>query len=270
MKVFKLQPSAMSSNIVTYGAPVIATIVATLLRMALAPLAGAGIPFATYFLAILILAWYSGVRAAVLGLFLSTIVGTYLFVSPATTSPFFLGNRTDRVTVLGFVVGSLAGALLLDMQRRTLSRLEREVILRRAAEDSEKRQRQWFEVTLASIGDAVIATDSEGKVIFMNSSASELTGWDVSQARGLPLFHIVNEQTGAEAESPTDRVISEGIAVGLANHTLLVSKDGRRIPLDDSAAPIRRENRILGAVLVFRDVTERRSAQQRLENSERR
>lgn len=273
MKVFKLQPPAMSSNVVTYGAPVIATIVATLLRMALAPLAGAGIPFATYFLAILILAWYSGVRAAVLGLFLSTIVGTYLFVSPATTSPFFLGNRTDRVTVLGFVVGSLAGALLLDMQRRTLSRLEREVVLRRAAEDSEKRQRQWFEVTLASIGDAVIATDSEGKVIFMNSSASELTGWDVSQARGLPLravFHIVNEQTGAEAESPTDRVINEGIAVGFANHTLLVSKDGRRIPLDDSAAPIRRENRILGAVLVFRDVTERRSAQQQLENSERR
>jgi PAS domain-containing protein len=100
---------------------------------------------------------------AVFGILLSTVAGTYLFVSPATTSPFFLGNRTDRVTVLGFVVGSLAGAVLLDMQRRALSRVKQEVILRTAAEDAEKKQRQWFEVTLASIGDAVIATDSDGR-----------------------------------------------------------------------------------------------------------
>jgi PAS domain-containing protein len=111
--------------------------------------------------------------------------------------------------------------------------------------------------------------------MFMNSMASELTGWDVSEARGLPLgavFHILNEQTGAEAESPTDKVINEGIAVGLANHTLLVSRDGRRILLDDSAAPIKikRDNRIFAAVLVFRDATERRSAHQQIEDSERR
>jgi PAS domain-containing protein len=176
MKFARLHSWAGRPNIAAYGAPVIATIAATLLRMALAPLVGAGVPFASYFLAILLLAWYSGLRAAVLGILLSTVVGTYLFVSPATTSPFFLGNRTDRATALGFVVGGLAAALLLNLQRRTLSRLEQEVIRRKMAEDAEKKQRQWFEVTLASIGDGVIATDSEGKVIFMNSIASDLTG----------------------------------------------------------------------------------------------
>ena len=256
----------------TYGVAIIATILATLLRMALAPIVDAGVPFAIYFLAILLLAWYSGFWPAALGILLSTIAGTYFFISPATTSPFLLVTRADRVTVFGFVFISLAAAFLLDLQRKTLARLEREVLRRRAAEDMEKRQRQWFEVTLASIGDAVIATDSEGRVMFMNKMASDLTGWDISQSLGLPLnavFHIVNEQTGDAAESPTEKVIKEGISVGLANHTLLVSKGGRRIPLDDSAAPIKRDDHILGAVLVFRDVTERRSAQQQIENSER-
>jgi two-component system, cell cycle sensor histidine kinase and response regulator CckA len=273
MEVPKLSTTAPRSAIVTYAAPFLATILATLLRMALRPIVGAAVPFVSYFLAILLLAWYSGFRAAALGILLSAIAGTYFFISPATTSPFLVVTRTDRVAIFGFVFLSLAAAFLLDLQRKTLARLEQEVVRRRAAEDAEKRQRQWFEVTLASIGDAVIATDSEGKVTFMNKMASDLTEWDVSQALGLPLgavFHIVNEQTGAAAESPTDKVIKEGISVGLANHTLLVSRGGRRIPLDDSAAPIKRDNSILGAVLVFRDVTERRSAQQQIENSERR
>jgi two-component system cell cycle sensor histidine kinase/response regulator CckA len=273
MKVATPNAAAMMSPVLRYGAAVVATIVATLLRMALAPLVGPGIPFATYFLATLFVVWYAGFRPAVLSIFLSAAAGSYFFVSSATTSPFLLTTRADRVTILGFVLVSLPVTFLLDLQRRTLERVEREAIHRREAENAEREQRQWFETTLASIGDAVVATDAEGKVIFMNSVASELTGWDMAQARGLPLrsvFHIVNEQTGNEAGSPIDIVIRNGVTVGLANHTLLISKNGRRIPVDDSGAPIKRDGRTLGAVLVFRDVTERRRAQSQIERSEQR
>lgn len=252
--------------VLTYGVAVVATIVATLIRMVLAPLLGTGAPFATYFLATLFVVWYDRFRAAVLTILLSAVAGTYFFVSPATTSPFLLATRADRVTLVGFVLISLAVTFLLDLQRRTLERVER-------AENAEREQRQWFETTLASIGDAVIATDTDGKVMFMNGIASGLTGWEMAQARGLPLrsvFHIVNEQTGEAADTPIDIVIRDGVTVGMANHTLLISKDGRRIPLDDSGAPIKRDGRTQGAVLVFRDVTEQRSTQRQIEESERR
>jgi two-component system cell cycle sensor histidine kinase/response regulator CckA len=254
----------MMAHVLRYGAAVAATIVATLIRLALAPLVGAAAPFATYFVAILLVVWYGGFRPAVLSILLSAVAGTYFFVSPATTSPFVLATRADRVTVFGFVVVSVAVVFLLDLQWRTLSRLEREALRRIAAEEAERERQLWFEITLASIGDGVVATDAEGKVTFMNAVASELTGWRVADARGLALhdvFHIVNEQTGAQAENPIDRVIKEGVIVGLANHTLLISRDGRRVPVDDSGAPIKRDGRTVGAVLVFRDVTARRHAE---------
>jgi two-component system cell cycle sensor histidine kinase/response regulator CckA len=254
----------MMAHVLRYGAAVAATIVATLIRLALAPLVGAAAPFATYFVAILLVVWYGGFRPAVLSILLSAVAGTYFFVSPATTSPFVLATRADRVTVFGFVVVSVAVVFLLDLQWRTLSRLEREALRRIAAEEAERERQLWFEITLASIGDGVVATDAEGKVTFMNAVASELTGWRVADARGIALhdvFHIVNEQTGAQAENPIDRVIKEGVIVGLANHTLLISRDGRRVPVDDSGAPIKRDGRTVGAVLVFRDVTARRRAE---------
>ena len=107
----------------------------------------------------------------------------------------------------------------------------------------------------------------------MNQIASELTGWGLAEARGLPLprvFHIVNEQTGEEIANPINKVMKETVIAGLANHILLLSKDGRNIPLDDSGAPIKQNGHIIGAVRVFRDVTERRRAQRLVEHSERR
>ena len=113
---------------------------------------------------------------------------------------------------------------------------------------------------MRSIGDAVIATDGGGRVTFMNPVAESLTGWTEGDARGRPLdevFSIFSEQTRAVVESPVSRVLREGGVVGLANHTLLRSKRGVEIPIDDSGAPIRNESgRILGVVLVFRDVTQ--------------
>ena len=120
-------------------------------------------------------------------------------------------------------------------------------------------------VTLASIGDAVIATDPEGRVTFLNPVAENLTGWRTEEAKGQPLarvFHILNERTREPVENPVEKVLRLGRIVGLANHTILVAKDGREVPIDDSAAPIRDSaGRLRGVVLVFRDITERQRAE---------
>ncbi|HTP25537.1 MAG TPA: PAS domain-containing protein, partial [Anaeromyxobacteraceae bacterium] len=133
------------------------------------------------------------------------------------------------------------------------------------AETALRESEQRLAVTLHSIGDAVIATDTDSRVVTINRRAEELTGWSQTEAAGQRLaevFRIVNEKTGAPAEDPVRKVIESGVIVGLANHTALVSRDGRRLTIADSAAPIRgRANEILGVVLVFRDITEARKAE---------
>ena len=125
-----------------------------------------------------------------------------------------------------------------------------------------KESREWLRVTLSSIGDAVITTDARGHVTFLNPVAEALTGWTNEQAADLALpmvFRIVNEDTRKEVENPALRALREGLVVGLANHTLLISRDGTERPIDDSAAPIRNgANEIAGTVLVFRDITQRK------------
>jgi PAS domain S-box-containing protein len=126
-------------------------------------------------------------------------------------------------------------------------------------------QRKWFEVTLASIGDGVITADIDGNVTMLNPVAEQLTGWTSKEAQGRSIeevFHIVNEDTRDEVENPALRAIKEGLILGLANHTLLITKDGREISIDDSGAPIKVAGETLGAILVFRDITERRRAEQ--------
>lgn len=125
-------------------------------------------------------------------------------------------------------------------------------------------EHEWLRVTLSSIGDAVIVTDPCGVITFMNPVAVGLTGWQPQEAAGQPVekvFRVINEETRESVESPVRRVLREGVVVGLANHTVLVAKDGQEIPIDDSGAPIRGESgAIAGVVLVFRDVTEARRA----------
>ena len=139
---------------------------------------------------------------------------------------------------------------------------------RRDLEASEER----LAITLQSIGDALIATDLEGRVTLMNPVAEVLTGWPREQAMGQPVemvFSIENAQTGAPAEIPVERVIRDGLAVGLANHTVLVSRDGTRYHIADSAAPIRhRDGALLGVVMVFRDVSGAYALRHALEESE--
>jgi PAS domain S-box-containing protein len=132
-------------------------------------------------------------------------------------------------------------------------------------------QRDSLETTLQSIGDAVIVCDSAGKVTLMNPTAVKATGWMIGQAKGEPLdriFRIINEHTREDVEGPIAKVFRAGTTVGLANHTLLVRRDGTEIPIDDSGAPIRGQNgEIVGVVLVFRDITERKQNEEALRES---
>ena len=129
-------------------------------------------------------------------------------------------------------------------------------------------QRELFRTTIASIGDGVVTTDTQGRVTSLNGVAQSLTGWNEAAALGQPLnivFKIVHEQTGAPAVNPVQRVLSEGVIVGLRNHTVLIAKDGSARPIDDSAAPIKNlAGSIVGVVMVFRDVTERRKTEHAL------
>ncbi|MDP9175979.1 MAG: PAS domain S-box protein [Planctomycetota bacterium] len=133
-------------------------------------------------------------------------------------------------------------------------------------------QRMSFETTLSSISDAVIVTDTRTHVTYMNPAAQFLTGWTQQEALGSLLtkvFNIVDEQLRHPVESPVDKAIREGPIVGHANHTVLIAKDGRHFPIDDSAAPIRdKSGTILGAVLVFHDIAQQRRAKQQMEISE--
>ena len=142
---------------------------------------------------------------------------------------------------------------------------------RQRAEEELVRTKEWLRVTLASIGDAVITTDTEGRVTSLNPVAELLTGWAQQDALGEPLervFQIVNEDSRQSVENPALRSLREGKVVGLANHTVLIARDGTERAIDDSAAPIKDEQgTMIGVVLIFRDVSERRKDEERLRQS---
>lgn len=171
---------------------------------------------------------------------------------------------TDAFNLLGHVYKVVAytyiyRAVFVDSVREPFRRLHdaQEVIW----EEKERAQ-----VTLESIGDAVVTTDGRGRVQYLNHVAEALTGWRRDQAAGKALgelFHLVNEASGEPAPDPVAECLRTGGAVALANHTVLVRRDGRRFAIEDSAAPIRdRGGRILGVIMVFHDVTERKRAEE--------
>jgi len=142
----------------------------------------------------------------------------------------------------------------------------REQLYREASSNAE-----LLRVTLASIGDGVIATDRSARITFINPVALQLTGWTSEQAIQTPireLFRIVSETSRATVDNPLEKALVTGEVVGLANHTVLIARDGTEIPIDDSGAPIRdRDGRIQGAVLVFRDISARRRSERQLKES---
>jgi PAS domain S-box-containing protein len=150
----------------------------------------------------------------------------------------------------------------------------RDITERKRIAEKLAQERERFEVTLSSIGDAVLTTDTAANITYLNPVAERMTGWTSAEAAGKPLetvINIVNEQTREPAPHPVRKVLREGRVVELANHTVLISREGKSTPIEDSAAPIRDSaGTVCGAVMVFHDVTRRRRAEQLLQQSERR
>jgi len=176
------------------------------------------------------------------------------------------GSQARLASLFGGVV--LFAFLLLatfDIGRATAER-DRLIGDLHAANDRTTASRDLLHTTLTSIGDAVIATDAGSRVTFMNGVAEQLTGWKQAEAEGQKLesvFSIVNEETRQPAPNPALKALTEGSITGLANHTVLIARDGGGLSIDDSAAPIRNaEGKVIGAVLVFRDISERRKIEE--------
>jgi len=152
--------------------------------------------------------------------------------------------------------------------RKMICAIMRDISERKRMENELAAEKERLTVTLRSIGDGVISTDLEGKITLVNKVAEELTGWKEEEAIGKPItevFHIVNEFSRNRGEDPVGKVLQTGGIIGLANHTLLISKDGKEHVIADSGAPIMdSQNKTIGAVLVFRDITEKRKMEKEL------
>ncbi|MFP4458648.1 MAG: PAS domain S-box protein [Candidatus Zixiibacteriota bacterium] len=179
-----------------------------------------------------------------------------------------LGDRTLYIEMKAFPIRDDDDVIVnVVLQMRDISELKK-------VENSLRESRKWLSTTLSSIGDGVIATDKDNNINFINKAAIDLTGWEKDEAIGTDIdrvFNIESEMYDEKPKNPLKTAIKENRTVALANHVLLISKSGRKIPIADSAAPISDDNgNVSGAVLVFRDVTERRIAMKALEESEQR
>ena len=240
------------ARLVAYNVAILAVAVSLLVRAYLLhPVMGAKAVFLTFCPAVMIAAYFGGFRPGMLATVLSAVAADYFFIEPLYDVRI---QTPEDLLSAGFFV--LVGAFICGLSE-SLHRSRRRVVA------SERR----FAVTLSSIGDAVIATDKEARVTFLNPVAEELTGWSGVDANGKPLsevFRIVNEETRQPVEDPGTKVLRMGTIVGLANHTALQARNGREIPIDDSGAPIiGDEGDITGVVLVFRDISERRESDKR-------
>jgi PAS domain S-box-containing protein len=232
-----------------------------------------------FMFSVLLAAMAGGWKPGLFATGLNVTGSIFFFTRPYYT--FRVSDPRDIVPLLVYLASGVAISLLCEAlhvawrrieQRQR--RLEKEIAERRRAELSEQEQSERLRVTLASIGDAVITTDSHGSITYLNGVAENLTGWKLAEARAQSLetvFRIINEQTRATVESPVSKALREGLIVGLANHTVLIARNGVERPIDDSAAPIRDKNgHIVGIVMIFRDVTERRQAEKVLKETDRR
>jgi PAS domain S-box-containing protein len=250
-----------------YGVALVVTALAVGLRLLLDPWLGDHLPFLTLFAAVAFAAWFGGRGPALLAIVAGAFAAAYFLLQPRYS--FAIDQAEYQFGVVLYVIVGCATVALFESLRSQKRQLEEEVNARRTAEQVLAEREEVMRITFASIGDAVLTTDASGNVTFMNVLAQELTGWTQGEAEGKPLsevFNILNEESRQPVENPFEKALREGRVVGLANHTLLVSKDGTERPIDDSAATIRNNNdRIIGVILTFRDVTDRK----RIEEEER-
>jgi two-component system, cell cycle sensor histidine kinase and response regulator CckA len=218
-----------------------------------------------FILDITVVSWLAGFAAGLLASFATPFI--LLAVTAGGTA--IIPPALDPVTVAIMVlISALSSRVSADRKRA-------ESVLRSANQELDQRvkertlelerARESLQITLASIGDAVIATGNDGRIVLLNGVAESLTGWPAREAIGRPLdevFVIVNAETRAAVEGPVCKVLNTGKSVGLANHTILIGRYGREIPIDDAGAPIRAANgEVTGVVLTFRDISERYKAE---------
>ena len=229
-----------------------ALVAAVALRLLLDPVMGDRLQLVTLFGAVAAAAWMGGYRPAAVVVLLGYLACHVLFIPPRGRFSF-----AEAGTVVGLVAYLFTCSLIIGIGQAM-----------RTAQARASQRGELLRVTLASIGDAVITTDVDGRITYLNAVAEALTGWTQREAAGQPLdavFRIVNEDTRKPVENPAARALKDGVVVGLANHTVLLPRQGGERPIDDSAAPIKDgDGNVSGCVLIFRDVTaERRSAQEK-------
>jgi len=216
------------------------------LRWLLDPALGNDLPLVTLFGAVAASVWLGGYRPAIIVAITGYLACEYLFIEP---------RRSFDLAHFGNLVG-LAAYLFTCAWIVAFGEALRKSRARASA------QSETLRVTLRSIGDAVITTDTDGRITYLNSVAAAITGWSEADALDQPLdkvFRIVNEDTRQPIENPAMKALQQGIVVGLANHTVLIQRNGGECPIDDSAAPIKDEKgRVSGCVVIFRDITSKR------------
>ncbi len=235
----------------SYGLTLLLVAAAAVTRWGLEYALGPIPAFLTFYPALMVAALIGGLGPGLVATGLGGLTADYFFMPPVGSLRIM--NLSDGVSLAVFLFVGAFISVITDRLRAA-----------RAGQVKREYEQRWA-TTLASIGDAVIATDVTGRITFMNPVAEGLTGWTLSDASMKPVtevFNIVNEYTRNDVESPVAKVLRQGMIVGLANHTILKKKDGTEVPIDDSGAPVRDAGgRTTGVVLVFRDITERKQAE---------
>ncbi|NWJ95981.1 MAG: DUF4118 domain-containing protein [Chloroflexi bacterium] len=260
MNLLTLKPK---NGLVRYSIAVGVVVVSLLLKLLLSWLFGAAIydtaPFVALSFGVLVVAWYGGLGPGMVATALTALGIDYFFLPPYYA--FNLNQKADLINLILFVLEGFLISKLCQSLRKVLLQANSELNRRRQLEEDLYQQREFFAVALTSIGDAVITTDLEGRVTFMNKVAEKLTGWSQKEAEGRDsheIFQLETTPASPETLNLVAKVLQEGKIIELTNHTSLISRDGSKISIMDSAAPIRNEkNALLGAVLVFQNVSVR-------------
>jgi len=239
---------------------------------------GPALPYVAFYPAVVIAAVIGGSISGLLATGLSSLLAIYFFVEP--TLSFHIDKQHDILGLVTFIISCIVitaigeltvrhRKLLYDQANRIVKANESllsEISKREKIENDLRESKEKIRVTLNSIGDAVIATDVLGHITSMNPAATRFTAWPESDAIGRPLaevFHIINALTREPVADPVRHVLETGEVVGLANHTVLIDRNGKEYQIADSAAPIRNTSgETLGVVLVFSDVTEEYAARE--------